>query len=49
VAPAAGVNIHVISHQSQEAIVVPAKALEFGPSGWSVEVKLADGKPSGGR
>ena len=44
VAPAAGVNIHVISHQSQETIVVPAKALEFGPSGWSVEVKLADGK-----
>jgi HlyD family secretion protein len=44
VAPAAGLNIHVITHQSQEAIVLPAKALELGAAGWTVEVKLADGK-----
>ncbi len=44
VAPAANVNLQVISYEAPEAIVLPAKALQLGTSGWSVEVKLADGK-----
>jgi multidrug efflux pump subunit AcrA (membrane-fusion protein) len=44
VAPASSVNISLITYQSPDAIVVPAKTLEFGASGWTVAVKLADGK-----
>lgn len=44
VAPACSVNINVIAYEAPDAIVLPAKALEFGSSGWTVAVKLADGK-----
>lgn len=37
-------NIRVIAYQQTAAICVPNKALEFGTDGWTVEVKLADGK-----
>ena len=44
VAPASSVNISLITYQSPDAIVLPANALEFGASEWTVAVKLADGK-----
>ncbi|MCX8496179.1 MAG: hypothetical protein ORN51_08365 [Akkermansiaceae bacterium] len=45
--PTAGITpvIHLIAYQKSSAIVVPTKALTFGASGWSVQVKLASGKP----
>lgn len=45
-APVAGVPVQVrmISYIQPAAIVVPAKALDLSPTGWTVEVKLADGK-----
>ncbi|MEO5916732.1 MAG: hypothetical protein ABIS50_21065 [Luteolibacter sp.] len=44
--PAAGATaqIRLIAYQQAAAVVVPNKALAFGASGWTVEVKLADGK-----
>jgi len=44
--PAAGatVQIRLISYQQPAAIVIPNKALNFEAGGWTVEVKLADGK-----
>lgn len=44
--PVAGVTaqVRLISYQQAAAIVVPNKALVFTASGWTVEVKLADGK-----
>lgn len=44
--PAAGapVQIMMISYQQPAAIFVPTKALDFGNAGWTIEVKLADGK-----
>ncbi|RYD20210.1 MAG: hypothetical protein EOP88_15985 [Verrucomicrobiaceae bacterium] len=44
--PAAGATaqIRLISYQQESAIVVPNKALSFEAAGWTVEVKLADGK-----
>jgi multidrug efflux pump subunit AcrA (membrane-fusion protein) len=44
VTPASSVNISLITYQAPDAMVVPARALEPGASGWSVAVKLADGK-----
>jgi hypothetical protein len=44
VAPASSVNISLIAYEAPAAIVLPAKALEFGASGWTVALKLADGK-----
>ncbi len=45
-APAAGATaqIRLISYQQPAAIVIPNKALDFGAAGWTVAVKLADGK-----
>jgi multidrug efflux pump subunit AcrA (membrane-fusion protein) len=43
-APAAGVSISLIAYEVPAATVLPVKALEFGSSGWTVAVKLADGK-----
>lgn len=43
-ATGAGVRIRVISYHQDAAVVVPNKALTFGTTGWTVEVKLADGK-----
>ena len=37
-------QIRLISYQQAAAIAIPTKALEFGTTGWTVDVKLADGK-----
>jgi multidrug resistance efflux pump len=44
--PAVGATaqVRLISYQQPSAIAIPTKALEFGAGGWTVEVKLADGK-----
>ena len=44
VAPGQSLQIRVVSHNNYKAITVPTKALAYGPKGWTVEVKLADGK-----
>lgn len=43
-ATGATAKIRVICYQQEAAMVIPSKALALGPSGWTVEVKLADGK-----
>lgn len=43
-APGQSLQIRVVSHNNDKAITVPTKALTYGPKGWTVEVKLADGK-----
>jgi len=44
--PAAGATaqVRLIAYQQATAIVVPTKALNFTADGWTVEVKLANGK-----
>lgn len=42
--PGQSLQIRVVSHNNDKAITVPTKALVYGPKGWTVEVKLADGK-----
>lgn len=42
--PGQSMQINLISHTVEKAITVPAKALRYDPRGWTVEVKLADGK-----
>lgn len=44
--PATGATaqIRLIAYQQPAAVVVPSRSLAFGASGWTVEVKLADGK-----
>ncbi len=44
--PAAGATaqIRLIAYQQPSAISVPTQAISFEASGWTVEVKLADGK-----
>ncbi len=44
--PAAGavLQIRLISYQQAAAIAIPTKALAYASTGWTVEVKLADGK-----
>lgn len=42
--PGATVETRFVTDRKDEAIALPAKALAFGPDGWTVEVKLADGK-----
>lgn len=42
--PGQSLQIRVVSHNNDKAITVPTKALAYGPKGWTVEVKLADGK-----
>lgn len=44
--PVAGqaLEINLISHAKEQAIVLPTEALSYGPKGWTAEVKLADGK-----
>jgi multidrug efflux pump subunit AcrA (membrane-fusion protein) len=37
-------SVRVICHQRDTAIVIPRKALERGARGWTVELKLAEGK-----
>ncbi len=45
-APAAGATatVRVITYNQATAIAVPSKALQYGPAGWTVEIRLADGK-----
>ena len=43
-ATGATAQIRLIAYQQPTAVVVPNKALAFGAAGWTVEVKLADGK-----
>ena len=42
--PGQSLQLRVVSHNNDKAITVPTKALAYGPKGWTVEVKLADGK-----
>lgn len=42
--PGQSLQIRIVSHSNEKAITVPTKALAYGPKGWTVEVKLADGK-----
>lgn len=44
--PVAGATaqVRLISYQQASAVVVPTSALVFSAGGWTVEVKLADGK-----
>ncbi len=44
IAPGASAEVHLITYSREDAILVPADALEFGPDGWEIEIKLADGK-----
>ncbi len=43
-AAGAATKVRVVCYQQDAAMVIPSKALAFGPNGWTVEVKLADGK-----
>jgi hypothetical protein len=36
--------VSVISYSNEKAIAVPSKAIELGVKGWTIELKLADGK-----
>jgi multidrug efflux pump subunit AcrA (membrane-fusion protein) len=44
--PATGssAQIHLIAYHNPEAVTVPTNALRHGAKGWTVEIKLADGK-----
>ena len=44
--PAVGspATLHLITYQKAEVRVVPNKALHFDPSGWSLDVKMPDGR-----
>ncbi len=42
--PGSTAQISLVSYHREDAIAVPAKALSYTPQGWTVEVKLADGK-----
>jgi multidrug resistance efflux pump len=43
-APATQVAVNMITYENPSAIVLPAKALQYGSNSWTVAVKLADGK-----
>ena len=43
--PGATAQIRMISYHQPAAIAIPSKALTYAAKGWTVEVKLADGKP----
>jgi len=44
IAPGATATIRVITYQTEKAIVLPENAFTYGADGWTVSVKLADGK-----
>lgn len=46
VSPVAGqsIDVKVISYSNDKAIAIPTKAIELGTNGWTIQVKLADGK-----
>lgn len=37
-------EIRMVSYSTESALVIPSKAIGYGPKGWAVELKLADGK-----
>ena len=37
-------RIHMIAYHQERALAIPTDALSHGPKGWTVEVKLTDGK-----
>lgn len=37
-------QVHLLVYHKPETVVIPAKALRYGAKGWSVELKLADGR-----
>lgn len=39
-----GASARVIAYHQDKAIAVPTRAIRYGTDGWTVEVKLADGK-----
>jgi HlyD family secretion protein len=39
-----GLEIRLVSYAAEKALTVPTKAIGFEAKGWTVEVKLADGK-----
>ncbi len=43
-ATGASAQIRLVSYQQPAAVVIPTKALDFEADGWTVAVKLADGK-----
>lgn len=42
--PGQALDVRMISYTAENALAVPVKALDFGSGGWTIEVKLADGK-----
>ncbi|QTN32221.1 hypothetical protein HZ994_07710 [Akkermansiaceae bacterium] len=44
VAAGQALAIHLVSYAADAALTIPSKAIAYGPKGWEVEVKLADGK-----
>ena len=44
ISPGTTAEISLIAYEKPAAIAVPTKALTYTPAGWSVDVKLADGK-----
>jgi hypothetical protein len=43
-APGSTVEVHLLAYEKADALAVPNKALTAGAKGWTIEVKLADGK-----
>lgn len=39
-----GASVRLIAYHQEKAIAVPTRAIRYGAEGWTVEVKLADGK-----
>jgi len=44
VVPGSTVQIRTVAYHKPEALTLPTKALRLSPTGWTVEIKLADGK-----
>jgi len=42
--PGQALEVRMLSYAAEKTLVVPVKALDFGANGWTIEVKLADGK-----
>jgi len=44
ISPGSTAEVSLMAYEKADAIAVPTRALTFTPSGWTVEIKLADGK-----
>lgn len=42
--PGQSLDVKIISYENDKAIAIPDKAIRLGSKGWTIEVKLADGK-----